>query len=98
MQQVRRSIRNDEIVLQLAAAFAILATAAGDARAVRRDGAQRDAADTRDRHPDRAGRAGGADPGMVLREMSWILGIGLVGECRRHLRCARYTRKPVVSG
>ena len=51
---------------------------AGDARAVRRDGAQRDAADARDRDSHRARRRAGAHPGDGAAGDVWILGIGLV--------------------
>jgi predicted permease len=77
-QQVRRNIRNDQIVLQLAAAFAILATALAML------GLYGVMAHTVTRRTREIGIriALGAEPGrirgMVLRESMWILGIGLV--------------------
>jgi ABC-type antimicrobial peptide transport system permease subunit len=77
-QQVRRNIRNDEIVLQLAAAFAILATALAML------GLYGVMAHSVTRRTREIGIriALGAPPAriksMVLREMSWILGIGLL--------------------
>jgi predicted permease len=89
--QVRRNIRNDELVLQLAAAFAILATllamlglygvmAHSVTRRTREIGIR---------------IALGAQPrrikGMVLREMLWILGIGLGVGVPVAFFLARYT-------
>ena len=77
-QQVRLNIRNDEIVLQLAAAFAILATALAML------GLYGVMAHSVTRRTREIGIriALGAPPAriksMVLREMSWILGLGLV--------------------
>jgi predicted permease len=90
-QQVRRNIRNDEMVLQLAAAFAILATllamlglygvmAHSVTRRTREIGIR---------------IALGAQPGrirgMVLREMLWILGIGLAAGVPAAFFLARLT-------
>jgi ABC-type antimicrobial peptide transport system permease subunit len=77
-QQVRRNIRNDQMILQLAAAFAILATALAML------GLYGVMAHSVTRRTREIGIriALGAPPArirtMVLREMSWILGIGLV--------------------
>lgn len=76
-EQVRQNIRSDRVVLQLAAAFAILATilamlglygvmAHGVARRTREIGIR-----------IALGAQPGSIRGMVLREMLWILGIGL---------------------
>lgn len=77
-QQIQRNIRNDRIVLQLAAAFAILATALAML------GLYGVMAHSVTRRTREIGirMALGAAPGrirqMVLREMLWILGIGLL--------------------
>ncbi|MGA2266934.1 MAG: ABC transporter permease [Bryobacteraceae bacterium] len=88
--QIKLNIRSDRIVLQLAAVFAILATALamlglygvmahGVARRTREIGIR---------------MALGAEPGrirsMVMREMLWILGIGLVIGVPAALALARY--------
>ena len=88
---IRLNIRSDRIVLQLAAAFAILATALAMlglygvmahsvARRTREIGIR---------------MAMGAEPGgirrMVMREMLWILGIGLAMGVPAALLLARYT-------
>jgi predicted permease len=88
---IQLSIRSDRIVLQLAAAFAILATALAMlglygvmahsvARRTREIGIR---------------MAMGAEPGkirwMVMREMLWILGIGLAVGVPAALMLARYT-------
>jgi predicted permease len=89
--QVRRSIRNDEIVLQLAAAFAILATllamlglygvmAHSVARRTREIGIR-----------IALGAQAGRIRGMVLREMLWILGVGLGTGVPAAFLLARYT-------
>jgi predicted permease len=89
--QVRRNVRNDRLVLQLAAAFAALATvlamlglygvmAQSVTRRTREIGIR---------------MALGAGPrrilGMVMREMLWILGIGLATGVPLALLLARYT-------
>jgi predicted permease len=89
--QIKLNIQSDRIVLQLAAAFAILATALAMlglygvmahsvARRTREIGIR---------------MALGAEPGsirwMVMREMLWILGIGLVIGVPAALMLARYT-------
>jgi ABC-type antimicrobial peptide transport system permease subunit len=77
-EQIMRNIRNDRIVLQLASAFAILATALAML------GLYGVMAHSVTRRTREIGirMALGAGPGrirrMVLREMLWILGIGLV--------------------
>ncbi len=88
---IQLNIRSDRIVLQLAAAFAILATALAMlglygvmahsvARRTREIGIR---------------MALGAEPGrirgMVMREMLWILGIGLATGVPAALMLARYT-------
>jgi ABC-type antimicrobial peptide transport system permease subunit len=88
---IRLNIHSDRIVLQLAAAFAILATALAMlglygvmahsvARRTREIGIR---------------MALGAEPGriraMVMREMLWILGIGLAVGVPAALALARYT-------
>jgi predicted permease len=76
--QVRRSIRNDEIVLQLAAVFAILATALAMLGLY---GVMAHSVTRRTREIGiriALGAAPARIKGMVLREMLWILGIGLV--------------------
>jgi predicted permease len=90
-QQVRLNIRNDEIVLQLAAAFAILATALAML------GLYGVMANSVTRRTREIGIriALGAPPsrirGMVLREMSWILGIGLAAGIPAALLLGRLT-------
>jgi len=91
-QQIDQNIQSDRIVLQLAATFAILATvlamlglygvmAHSVARRTREIGIR---------------MALGAGPrkirGMVLRELGWILGIGLVTGVPAALVLARYTK------
>lgn len=90
-QTVRRNIRNDEIVLQLAAAFAILATVLAML------GLYGVMAHSVTRRTREIGIriALGAQPSrirsMVLREMGWILGIGLVVGIPAALLLARLT-------
>jgi predicted permease len=76
-QQVRRNIRNDEMVLQLAAAFAILATLLAMLGLY---GVMAHSVTRRTREIGiriALGAQSGRIRGMVLREMLWILGIGL---------------------
>ena len=88
---IRLNIQSDRIVLQLAAAFAILATALAMLGLLWRDGPQRRAAHAGNRHPHGAGRGAGRNPRMVMREMLWILGIGLAVGVPAALMLARYT-------
>jgi putative ABC transport system permease protein len=77
-EQVRRNIRNDQIVLQLAAAFAILATALAMLGLY---GVMAHSVTRRTREIGirmALGAAPARIQGMVLREMLWILGIGLL--------------------
>jgi predicted permease len=76
-QQVRRNIRNDEIVLQLAAVFAILATLLAMLGLY---GVMAHSVTRRTREIGiriALGAQAGRIRGMVLREMLWIVGIGL---------------------
>jgi putative ABC transport system permease protein len=90
--QVRRSIRNDRIVLQLAAAFAILATVLAML------GLYGVMAHSVTRRTREIGIriALGAPPArikkMVLREMLWILGIGMATGIPAALLLARLTK------
>ncbi len=89
--QVRRNIRNDEIVLQLAAAFAILATVLAML------GLYGVMAHSVTRRTREIGIriALGAPPArirtMVLREMMWILGIGLAAGVPAALALSKLT-------
>jgi predicted permease len=77
-QQVARNIRNDRIVLELAAAFAVLATVLAMLGLY---GVMAHSVTRRTREIGiriALGAAPGSIRGMVLREMFWILGIGLV--------------------
>ena len=89
--QIALNISNDRIVLQLTAAFAILATALAML------GLYGVMAHSVTRRTREIGirMALGAEPGrirgMVIREMVWILGIGLVLWVPAALGLARYT-------
>ncbi|HYW46203.1 MAG TPA: ABC transporter permease [Bryobacteraceae bacterium] len=91
-QQISRNIQDDRIVLQLAAVFAILATALAML------GLYGVMANSVTRRTREIGirMALGAGPrsirGMVLRELAWILGIGLVTGVPAALVLARYTK------
>jgi len=91
-QQINQNIQNDRIVLQLSAFFAILATALAML------GLYGVMANSVTRRTREIGirMAVGAGPrkirGMVLRELAWILGIGLATGVPAALVLARYTR------
>jgi predicted permease len=89
--QIQLNIRSDRIVLQLAAAFAILATALAMLGLY---GVMAHSVTRRTREIG-VRMALGAEPGrirwMVMREMLWILGIGLATGVPAALALARYT-------
>jgi putative ABC transport system permease protein len=90
-QQVNRNIRNDRIVLQLAAAFAILATALAMLGLY---GVMANSVTRRTREIGIRMALGAAPArilGMVLREMLWILGLGLVAGIPAALFLAKLT-------
>ena len=91
-QQISRNIQNDRIVLQLAAVFAVLATALAMLGLY---GVMSNSVTRRTREIG-IRMALGAGPrsirGMVLRELGWILGIGLVTGVPAALVLARYTK------
>ena len=90
-EQIRRNIQSDRIVLQLSAAFAILATALAML------GLYGVMAHSVTRRTREIGirMALGAAPrkirGMVLRELAWILGLGLAAGVPAALVLSRYT-------
>src|SRR6185369_14266251 len=89
--QVRRNIRNDELVLQLAAAFAILATLLAMLGLY---GVMAHSVTRRTREIGiriALGAQPGRIKGMVLREMLWILGVGLGVGVPAAFFLARYT-------
>jgi predicted permease len=91
-QQIGQNIRSDRIVLQLAATFAILATALAMLGLY---GVMSHSVTRRTREIG-IRMALGAGPrkirGMVLRELAWILGIGLGTGVPAALVLARYTK------
>jgi predicted permease len=90
-EQIQRNIRNDRIVLQLAAAFAILATALAMLGLY---GVMANSVTRRTREIGirmALGAAPARIQGMVLREMLWILGVGLVTGVPAALLLARLT-------
>jgi hypothetical protein len=75
-QNVDNNILQEKLVATLAGFFGLLALLAGRRRTVRRDGAFRGAAHTRDRYPHGAGAAGRAVLWMVLRDALLMVTVG----------------------